>query len=766
MRRNLAALRNIWPSLLLLLSVHGAAANGNPVTVDVRLASGARTDTQPVFAILRIESQGSSQAAPEDIKLQVPAKHSLVLGEGTWRFRAEAEGYWGEERILSFPAKGGATVDLPLYPTGTLHGRLEVPRGDKLPDRLDLKFAPTPREKPGTPADSALPKGVVSCLVQGTLWQCAVPAGNLDLRFRAAGRIPIYRWGTTVAAGSKVDLGLLSLMPGASVTGRVVTEDGMPAKSVRVEIGPERLGAISETTTSERLDFLGLETRTNDRGFFQFQSVAPGSYSVGASDAGKAPARIGPVIVREGLEAEIIDPLILAKPMTFAVDLAPPVDPYGNRWKVRLARETNTGGAFGSVVEGTADPQGRWSAPGLAPGRYRLQVLGDLDSRWLVQEVELEPGDGTTFLVVPVVEIEGRLTLGEGPLSGTLWFGGGSGARRVRFDADEDGEFEGFLPEEGTWPVDLVSESEGLRLALEPVEVRVPRGKRAARIELRVPDTTLEGEVVDETGRRVEGASISLTGGRKVSDTTSDRNGRFTVRGLAPPYVFIEAEEADRSSGPIQVTLEDGRKAPWLRLVLRDNFEVRGKVISLAGPVPGAEVLAWPALDQVPFASDARDVTRPDGGFSLRVPARTHALSIFISAPGHAFRMARVDVQRERLLEIPLESVGGTLVLEAPRPSAGGRSPSPLLLHGGTFTPLLIIQRWAALQRVEQVDEAQLVVPNMESGIYSLCVESAGYIREGKEPPAENCASGVLYPNGELKLSPRHSLGEASLTPQ
>lgn len=56
------------------------------------------------------------------------------------------------------------------------------------------------------------------------------------------------------------------------------------------------------------------------------------------------------------------------------------------------------------------------------------------------------------------MEILGRVTLGDDPLAATLWFGGRSGVRRIRFDSDEKGRFDGWLPEEGTWPVDLVSE--------------------------------------------------------------------------------------------------------------------------------------------------------------------------------------------------------------------------------------------------------------------------------------------------------------------
>jgi hypothetical protein len=520
-----------------------------------------------------------------------------------------------------------------------------------------------------------------------------------------------------------------------------------------VHLAPERLGSADPGSTEQRLGSLALDTKTDNRGFFQLEGVAPGTYVVTATAPGMAPARVSPVIVREGLEAEIIEPLILSPPVTLRVELSPPVDPYGGHWSLRLLQETNAGGPLGTAAQGQADGEGHWVQGGLTPGKYQLQVLGDLGSRWVDHEIEIAAGEGPIPIDIPVIEIGGHLTIGDSPLSGTLWFGGSHGVPRVRFDADERGVFEGFLPNEGTWPVDLVSESEGLELGLEPVEVHVRSGKRAAEVEIRIPDTTLEGAVVDESGQGVPGASIEFTGDHKLSEIKAGKEGKFRIRGLAPPYVFIEAEDGTRSTGPVEAALVEGEKSPWLRLVLQDRIEVRGQVVSPAGPVPGAEVLAWPGMDQVAFASDDRTVTGPEGTFSLHFPSATRSLTLFVSAPGYAFHMARVVVQKDRLLVVPVESPGGTLILDLPRAKDGGAPPSPLLVHGGTFTPLLLLSRWASLQRAEQSDPGRLVVPNVESGDYGLCVNAGADLRQGKEPLAGRCARGSIVPNGELTLS-------------
>ena len=703
----------------------------------------------PVALVVKPQGPAGQAGAPEPVRMTAPGRRTVELDPGAWRIQGEAAGYWSEEQIVSLrPGEPGALL-VRLFPTGTVRGRLEWPRDQKPPDRLDVRFGPAPD------GERTVPKGLISCPVRNEIWECAVPAGTADLRLRAEAFIPLYRWGVRVKRGQTMDLGVLAFRPGASVVGRVVTEGGTAASGVAVELSLERLGALGEPSTGLRLDALALEARTNDRGFFQFQGVAPGSYEVTARSTGMAPARLAPVLVREALEAEIIDPLILARPATLQVDLFPPLDPYGNPWKLKLFQEANAGGALGLAAQGQADLKGRWLWKDLPPGKYRLWVLGDLESRWIDQEIQLFPGAVPVPVDVPVVEVRGVLTIGDSPLAGTLWFGGSSGSQRIRFDADEEGEFAGFLPRQGTWSVDLVAESEGLRLALEPVEVRIAPRKGVAEVEIRVPDTTLEGEVVDETGRGVPGSHISLSGARKQSDVVAGDEGKFRLRGLAPGYAFVEAMEGDRSAGPVQISVEEGRPNPRLRLTLRSNLHVRGRVVSAAGGVgvPGAEVIAWPTLGEVPFASDDSAVSGPDGSFTLRFPVQTTSISLFVFAPGYAFRMARMPVLRDRPLEVLVEPGGGTLVLELPRATGDAPAPSPILVHGGTFTPLPLIALWASRQRAEQTGSGSLVVPRVESGEYSLCLNAGAELSQGKEPAAGRCVSGSLAFNGELTLS-------------
>lgn len=739
------------PLGFLILLLLGVSAPSVPVRVSLELA-GSGPVKPPAEVRVRLIPQtgpaGSEPGKTVEAPMIVPGERAFDLPTGgMWRLEAQADGFWAEEQIVLPGKTGQEAVRLRLFPTGILKARVEPPRGENPPKNLSVRFQPAP----GAGGKTGLPKdATVSCPVREGIWQCAVPGGRLDLRIKSEGLIPVYQWGAGVEPGKTKDLGTLSLRRGSSVAGWVQLESGEPpARPVRVVLSNQAAAYPETPHDAERLRSLARETRTNERGFFQIEGIDPGSYVVTASDTGFAPARVSPVVVREGLQAEILEPIVLARPVSLEVVLDPPVDPYGQPWKLQLYPERAPDASGGGGWKGTASQEGLWTQTGLAPGDYQLTILGDLDSRWAHQEIRLERGGLPVFVEIPVVLIEGKVTLGDEPLAATLWFGGRSGERRIRFDADEKGRFEGALPEEGTWPVTLASEEEDLRLNLKPVQVKRLPGKRAASVDIRVPDTTLAGEVVDDQGRKVSGAQVSVTraGAHGVN---ADEDGEFEIRGLEPGLAGVEAWEQDRTSGMVEVMISEDRDAPRLRLVLRKETRVQGKVFSSAGAVPGAELLALPSMADVAFATVAKAVTRADGSFTLSFPANVQAFHLTVFAPGYALRMLPVIVEPGKALDVPVESSGGTLVIEVP--GLRREDPQPMLAHNGTFTVLPLLSRWIRLQRVQSQDPGRIVIPNMEAGDYSVCRNAELELRQSKEPPRDRCASGFLAPHGELVL--------------
>ncbi len=87
-------------------------------------------------------------------------------------------------------------------------------------------------------------------------------------------------------------------------------------------------------------------------------------------------------------------------------------------------------------------------------------------------------------------------------------FGGASGTTSVLMFADDEGLFQGSLPRSGSWQVDVKSRGFGVHRRLRAVEVEPAAGSSRAWVEIELPGTRLEGEVVDAQGRGIDRATV------------------------------------------------------------------------------------------------------------------------------------------------------------------------------------------------------------------------------------------------------------------
>lgn len=755
----------LWCILLLApVSVANSASRDiRPVRVLVQAPDGAGK----IAVVVTATPAPPGSAAVVRQPIEGPGEVTLGLQVGSlWEIGAETDGFWAAPAAVH---PGGAQVDvvvtLKLLPTGTVKMRVQVPKPEAPPETLAVRFAPVPVRT----LKKTSPEGTLRCLKASgatSAFTCTVPAGTFDLRLHAEGLAPSYLWGIGIEPGKTLDLGLVPLRAGASVFGRVQTGDGRPAATgCQVELTPPSAAegfAAGDHLVRERVQSMAVETTTNERGYFQFLGVAPGTYALTASAPGMAPARLWPIEVKPGLETEVLDPLVLAAPGLVEVRLEPPLDPYGEPWTVTLLTQVGSGNNPASH-RSEASREGVWKQSGLAPGRYSLAVSDQFGGRWLSEEVAVRSGEETLYRELSVLPIEGTVRRGNDPLSASLWFGGRAGTRRIRFDSDRDGAFAGYLPGEGEYPIEVVSENEGLRLVLDAIEVRRPEGKSTAEIEVVIPDTRLLGEVVDEAGNPVPAAELEITAFkdgkgrlRLPSDSRSDENGKFEVLGLPPGHLAVQARAEERASDWVEVMLPDDGEAVDLRLVVRRELELHGRVSGADGPVVGALVVAWPEIGGQPVARFVEESTDPDGRFRLRMPASSSTAGLLVMAGGYALRMMRVGVDPNAPLEIGVERHGGTLVVEMGRrvDEAGRALAVPWLVHDGAFFTPLLLQRWSRHLGIAQDRPDRLVLPDVESGEYALCAgpDATRALRRGGEPPAARCVSGFLAPGGELRL--------------
>ena len=712
-------------------------AKAVPITVGVELAPGWPA-VRDVAVEVELTPSGSSAGVPTKVTVAAPGSHRVDLGAGSvWQLRARAPGYFSPETLVAVDAQRPPAVRLLLYPTGALEARVRPPRDGPPPAQLQVRFAPAP-------GAGELPQATIACPVERGRWRCEVPAGLLDLRIHAPGLIPFYRWGEKITAGRIVSLGELQLKRGASVAGRIETVNGVPPDhACRVRLEARRLAGPGSRAEVERMRATALEARSNPRGWFEFSGVPPGSYAVKLEEKGFAPVERAPIVVEEGLQLELLEPLVLAPPLGLEVEISPPLGPSEQPWRLRLSRRLSGDDVKDDTRHGTASREGRWRQSNLAPGRYLLFVTDDHGNQWASEEVEVARGAPPVTIEVGGVEVRGRVLLGHDPVAATLWFGGRRGGQRIRMEADEKGKFTGVLPRAGKWPVDVSADA--LAGITPTVKVEVPAGKRVAEIEIRIPDTRLAGDVVDSQGTPAAGASVHLMTG-EGGETTADAAGKFAFRGVPSGAAGLEASLGDETSGPVQATIAEGSDSPTVHLVLGKQLVLHGTVATGSGPVPGAMLIGVPSVATVPFGRSAQAQTDVTGSFELRVPQGTQTLTLFVFALGYAMRMLPVTVDPAQFLDIAVEPAGGTLVLEVP---AG---PPAVVVHGDAFSLESILGMWARMQGSRPPDAGgPLVVPNVEAGPYSLCVQK-GALRSGSAPPASQCASGMLAPQGRLEL--------------
>lgn len=535
-------------------------------------------------------------------------------------------------------------------------------------------------------------------------------------------------------------------LPTGNLSGRVVgrvellTGEPLP-KGCRVLLGPPAPANPDRLDTAKRLADMAVETQPNERGFFQFADVKPGIYSLRAEHKDFAPAEESPIVVRAGLETELSRPLTLRPLAVLTVQVDPPLDPFDRPWRLQLDGETPSENAS---HPGLADESGAWHQRGLLPGRWHLSILGEKEGIWAHQRIDIDGTDQFVAVEVEAIAVEGRALQGKEPFLGTLWFGGTRGARRVRFDPDENGKFFGLLPSEGEWEVQVGDPGAGLdRLTLEPVTVRRRPGQSKARIEIHVPDTRLEGRVVDENGKGVA-AKLTLIADRHPSLARTEKDGRFHLRGLPEGVVSVQAETDELASEAQQISLEDGHFTPEVTLVVRGRTRIRGVVRSANGPLAGAEIYIWPALPLGGMVAVERAITNPDGSFEVVISGGAKTVDTAISAPGYGISVSRQSVPSKGPLVLDLETAAGQLELQL-SPEGKGVPQDVLLVHRGAFVPAALLSRWGEVDR----ETRRLIFSGVEAGEWTLCDRFAATRDNGA---SGHCAQGVLYPGGQLAL--------------
>lgn len=776
----------IAPAVLLLLmpalgrsqsesAGRPARVEAEPVRLEIVTAAEESPEAVRLGPVTEEVDEGDGDAEPppaaglpREVRLTDGAAEVSVRppSEARWRIRAEAQGFWSTPVSLG-GAEPGSVRRLTLWPASDLTAELRVPKDHALPKRVLVRLAPVPgRDEVERPQPSGEPE--IACPVEERrIVGCTLPAGRWNLRLSAPPFAPHLLWDLRLPAGEPIDLGSLELELGGSVSGWLATEAGpIESERARVSIRPALDERPLDPSERKRLHQLRHTGTVRPDGSFQLLGVAEGTYEIIATQPGLVPARRAPVRVERGEWTELREPLFLARPLRLSVQVDPASEPFGGPWTLDLYR-VDERRDLRSGSGGTTDPAGYWESPPVAPGEYRIQVRDADGNSLLWQDVELSRTSSHARVEIPLVYVEGEVVIDGEPLKGTVWFGGRFGEERVEAESDENGQLVAVLPRDGQWLVDVRAESPPVRSRGLEVEIGTVSDSDVAEVRIEVPNTSLTGRVVDEQGNpapdRTRVFLLPQSGEVGPSYVWADARGEFELHGVPPETYRVSAEVMssgpDRASAqPVIVDVGEGLERS-VTLILRREQTVTGRVVSPSGPVPGAQIWAYPLTrrgleDGLRIPSTQ---TSADGRFELSVSGTAEAVRLDVKAPGYALAIRRVSDLEQ--VEIVLGREMGTVRLDGVERlvSVGEDGEVGVLLVDGEVLGLNRVRSWADSERETTMSyPTSVTVPEMPPGPYQLCrmrlQEARLLLRGAAVPKSDACAGGFLPAGATLRL--------------
>lgn len=474
------------------------SAPAKPVVLAWEVAQAPR-GTEPV----------SRQISPEELEREL----SIELPAGkACRLLLQGEGIWSEPKVVQVDSTTDR-IELAVWRTGWVRVALEPPRGEVLPEQgIRLRFE----------ASTGSPRGEGRCVREpGREVRCEAPVGIHHLALRVPGFASLRFWDQKVSSEREAQLGRRALVAGASVVGTVSLPAKLEQPAVSVELVPETQPLLPPGEV-QRMGTLARKTTADARGFFAFEGLEAGSYRLRASHPKLGQAELAPVALVPGSETWLRQPLVLAAPSRLEVELDPPLDPEGQRWRIQLAA-IRPGNALEPPRSFEASEAGRAVLADLAPGPYLLQVASPAFGAIHGMELMLPAPDPVLSISLELIPVAGRLSYGSDPVPfATLRFGGQHGIVGIETRTDERGQFSTTLPRSGAWTVSVEAEEPSISVEWFGVAVERPRDGRPARLELRLPKIEVRGRVVSAEGQPVPGALVRLWGIRHRGTTATD----------------------------------------------------------------------------------------------------------------------------------------------------------------------------------------------------------------------------------------------------
>jgi hypothetical protein len=702
--------------LLVFVLAIGPAVFASPHAVNYRARPGTPLPCERgvVIAAPVCAAEGTCDVATVTAAWTTSGSPVLFdLADSTsWRINLEADRCWAPELVIATGA-ASASHEVPVWPEATVHARLLIEKGLELPGTASIAI------------DDGRSQVMTRCEIKEGEVSCRAPAMNGDIRLEVIGFAPVYAWSRVLAFNARTSLGEVMLKRAASISGRVtVGKRDQTGAGAAVTIRPSEFAQTVEE--QRRIDARTRTTRASETGLFQFTDIEPGRYEVRAAKDGWSPSEIVTMTVEAGREAVLPRSLLLDTLVNFETAISPPVAPGGERWIVSLQNR----GEARKTIQAPAGEDGRWSAEGLEAGHYEISIVDRSGTVFFRLATAITPAHSFLPITVEGVVIRGRVTRASEPVEGRITFSKPRAGPRSTFVANGEGAFAGVLPGEGEWRVEVTLTGKESPIRGPLVEVR--RGEDGvASVDIELPAGRIKGRVVDESGSTAAARIrvYSEDGAPLTTDRTAE-DGGFSIEGLPPGEVKIQALARDRDSGLVPHRVRE-TDADAVTLVLRPIPRVRGWLTTRSGrAVGGATIRYWSDS----FAWQKERVSGPDGEFSLPVLPSDREIVVVIVAPPFPTRMLKVPVDGHDH-EIVLDRPAGTLLIKA-------RDYSGVFVRRGPVTAGLLSMSAPGIAGIPPQEwTARGWALSVEPGEYFVCREYFA--------PSDRCDRVTIVAGGE-----------------
>lgn len=741
------------------------AAEASPAEIVLRIQGGSGA----VDLTLEVEAVAPESAlrkySPRRLEVRSGEVVEVELPPGVvWSAAVVAAGFYAEPVTLQTEPRGDV-VEIRVWATAPMTIPLEAPRGVALPEEVQARFGPP------APQDLGYPSGAVGCEIApaARTASCALPVGGpFDLSLRAAGFAGAYYWDLSHTIEAPARLSAWRLSRGGSVIGFVQASDrDLRPEACIVKLEPVVGELQGSEETAVRLRRMTQTARVTPRGFFQWVDVPPGSYRIRAHQPGYSESVVGPVSVYERGEVELADPVVMVRPFSIEIEVFPAIDAHQKPWRVRLARGEVGSGRIEEVCHTVVSAQGLGRCEALAPGPYALLIEDSRGARFHLERLDLSGPTGVLEVQLPLLEVSGEVRMGEEPLPTELAFQADAGGAEVVVRSDDDGRYLAVLPEvKGLWTVEVGREGDYPVRVFQEVDLRPTGGLGTIVVhDFVLPDTTLEGHVVDSEGRPARAVVSARTPDAAVATPTKE-DGTFVLRGFTPGLLQVRAKGREGDSEFRSVLVEEERESPEIELRLRKRRPFTAIVLAPDEvPVVGAAV-HWRGLDAAGTKIDAGNIsTDLQGSFDGSTDIADKSMLFYVLAPGHPLHVEVQPVPESGFTTLRLRRAAGALRFDygalggRPATAFDGTHPPLNLYWQGIEVPYFLASDWATLHgEPRQSGAFPDRVAALPPGQWAACWTPLGFGVTPTSiygpPPGAQCVGGGLQPGGELALRP------------